>query len=102
MIPESSDGLLCHCIVVVTAAVVTEDGKLLLRHHIRRRLSLDTAPDIPNVSFQRLSNGWGDLSVLTGLGYLESVCHRQLIRSVATHFVMIIGSNRGYQIKGYR
>ena len=76
MIPESGNGLLCHRIVVVTAAVVSEDGELLLLHHIRRRLGLDTTPDIPNVSFKHLSNGWRDLPVLVVFGYLESVCQR--------------------------
>lgn len=76
MIPESGNGLLCHSIIVITAAVVSEHGELLLSHHICRRLGLDTTPDIPNVSFKSLCNGWRDLPVLIGFGYLESVCHR--------------------------
>lgn len=76
MVPESSNGLLCHSIVVITTAVVSEHGELLLLHHIRRRLGLDTAPDVPNVSFKHLSDGWRDLPVLIFFGYLESVCHR--------------------------
>lgn len=76
MVPESRNGLLCHSIVIVTTAVVSEDGELLFLHHIRRRLGLDTTPDIANVSFKDLSDGWRDLPILIVFGYLESVRYR--------------------------
>ena len=97
MIPKSSDSLLCHSIVVEAAAIVSEDGELLFLHHICRRLGLNTTPDIPNVSFKQLSNGWRNLPVLIFFGYLESVCHRQLIRSLTTHVVMRKWSRKGCQ-----
>ena len=81
MVPESRNGLLCHSIIVVTAAVVGEHGEFLFLHHIGGRLGLNTAPNIPNVSFKHLSNSWRDLPILIVLGYLERVCHRQLIRT---------------------
>ena len=57
MVPESGNGLLCYSIIVVPAAVVSEHGELLFLHHIRRWLSLDTTPDIRNISFKQLTNG---------------------------------------------
>ena len=88
MVPESSNGLLGNSIVIVTAAVVSEHGELLSLHHISRRLGLDPTPYIPNVSFKQLRDGWRDLAVLIFFGDLESFCHRQLIRSLATHLEM--------------
>ena len=85
MVPEPSNGLLCNRIVVVPAAVVSEHRELLFLHHISRRLGLDPTPDISNVSFKHLSDGWRDLSILIVFGDLESICHRQLVRSLATH-----------------
>ena len=76
MIPEPSNGLLCQSIVVVPAAEVREHSELLFAHHIRRRLGLDSTPDISNTSFEHLGNRWRNLSVLIFFGYLESVGHR--------------------------
>lgn len=88
MVPEPSNGLLCNRIVVVTAAVVSEYRELLFLHYISRRLGLDPTPYITNISFKYLSDGWRDLSILIVFGDLESVCHRQLVGSLATHFEM--------------
>ena len=88
MIPESSNSLPCYSIIVETAVKVIEHLELLSRHHICRRLGLDTTPDIPDGPFKRLGNGWRDLSVLVRFGHIESACHRQLIGSLATHSAM--------------
>lgn len=85
MVPEPGNGLLCKRIVVVTAAVVSEHCELFFLHHISRRLGLDPTPDISNVSFKHLIDGWRDLSILIVFGDLKSICHRQLVRSLATH-----------------
>lgn len=76
MVPEPSNGLPCHRIVVETATVVSEHGELLSSHHVRQRFGLDTTPNIPNVSFKHLGNGWRDWPVLVVFGYLEGVCYR--------------------------
>lgn len=89
MVPEPSNGLLCNSIVVVTATVVSEHGEFLSLHHVSRRLGLDPTPYISNISFKQLSDGWRNLAVLIFLGDLESFCHRQLIRSLATHLKKI-------------
>ena len=97
MIPESGDSLPCNSIVLIPAAVVCEYGKLLLVHHICRRLGLNPTPDIPNVSFEQLSNGRRNCSILVFFGYVESTRDGQLIRSLTTHFMMSKSSRWGCQ-----
>lgn len=86
MVPEPSDGLLRCGIVVVAAAIIGEDSKLIFCHHITRWLGLDSSPDIADAPFKHCRYSRGNLAILVVLGYLESLAHCELSLWYASHY----------------
>lgn len=78
MIPKSSNGLLRHCIVIISAAIVIEDGKLFFGHHICRGLPLNSPPYITDITLKQCCDSRRDLAILILFGHFEGFCNGQL------------------------
>ena len=87
MAPKPGHGILRYTVVVVTAAVIVEDGKLLLRHHVGIWLRLDPAPDIADLPFKHCSHRRGYWAVLVFFGYLKGLGQGE---GSATHIAVML------------